>query len=601
MTLRAVIYARYSSDLQNAASIEDQIRLCRERAAREGWQIVGSYEDAATSGASLMRPGIQRLQQDARERRFDVVISEALDRLSRNQADIASLYQNLTFAGVAIETLAEGRIDEMHIGLKGTMNALFLKDLAAKTRRGLRGRVEAGKSGGGNAYGYTVLRHMGEDGEIRRGDRQINEDEAAIVRRIFTAYAEGMSPNRIADQLNREGIPGPRGRAWDKSTIHGNPKRGTGVLNNEIYVGRLVWNRQSFVKDPATGKRQARPNPESEWIVTEVPELRIIDQSLWDRVKTRQEGRKIEQTDKEAWERRKPRFLLTGLVKCGCCGGGFSTVGKDRFGRSNSRNKGKSVCTNRTGITRQDLEDRILTILSERLMDPELVKVFAAEYIAERNRLAARHVDDRAVKEKELAKIIRDQDVLVNALLSGLPPERIKAKLEQLETRQKHLERDLATAPAPAALTRIHPRMAENWQERIRALIAGLTEPEAEGEAREAIRGLIEKIVATPVPTKGRRMRLELVLHGDLAGILALSLNADRLSGQQKTSCEQEVMESAGFLVAGASYDLYLRPEQAKMVAGIRIHQYSQSTPTSHPTKSKRTPHSCHSLFRVAA
>lgn len=209
MTLRAVIYARYSSDLQSASSIEDQSRLCRERTARAGWQIVGSYEDAATSGASLMRPGIQRLQQDARERRFDVVISEVLDRLSRNQTDIAALYQNLTFAGVTIETLAEGRIDEMHIGLKGTMNALFLKDLAAKTRRGLRGRVEKGKSGGGNAFGYTVLRSLTEDGEIRRGDRQINEDEAAIVRRIFHAYAEGMSPNRIADQLNREGIPGP--------------------------------------------------------------------------------------------------------------------------------------------------------------------------------------------------------------------------------------------------------------------------------------------------------------------------------------------------------------------------------------------------------
>ncbi|WP_161906136.1 recombinase family protein, partial [Paracoccus sp. MKU1] len=79
MTLRAVIYARYSSDLQSASSIDDQIRLCRERASREGWQIVGSYEDAATSGASLMRPGIQRLQQDARDRRFDIVISEALD------------------------------------------------------------------------------------------------------------------------------------------------------------------------------------------------------------------------------------------------------------------------------------------------------------------------------------------------------------------------------------------------------------------------------------------------------------------------------------------------------------------------------------------
>ena len=371
--IRAVIYARYSTDLQSASSIEDQLRLCRERAEREGWEIVGTYEDAATSGASLLRPGIHRLQADGRARRFDIVLSEALDRLSRNQADIASLYQNLAFAGVAIETLAEGRVNEMHIGLKGTMNALFLKDLAAKTRRGLRGRVEAGKSGGGNAFGYSVIRSLGEDGEIRRGDREINQDEAAIVQRIFRSYADGLSPNRIADQLNREAVPGPRGRAWDKSTIHGNPRRGTGILNNEIYIGRLVWNRQSFVKDPQTGKRQARPNPEAEWITTEVPDLRIIDQDLWERVKARQLGRMIVHTDTEAWQKRKPRFLLTGLITCGCCGGGFSTVAKDRFGCSNSRNKGTSYCDNRAGVTRQELEGRILTLLSERLMDPDPV------------------------------------------------------------------------------------------------------------------------------------------------------------------------------------------------------------------------------------
>lgn len=314
MTLRVALYARFSSDLQNAASIEDQLRLCRERAAREGWQVVGSYEDAATSGATLMRPGIHRLQQDARERRFDLVLSEALDRLSRNQADIASLYQNLTFAGVGIVTLAEGQVDEMHIGLKGTMNALFLKDLAAKTRRGLRGRVEQGKSGGGNAYGYAVLRSLGEDGEVKRGDRRIDEAEAEVVRRIFRAYAEGQSPNRIADMLNREGVPGPRNGKWDKSTIHGNPKRGTGVLNNEIYIGKLVWNRQSFVKDPQTGKRQARPNPPADWIITEVPELRIINRTLWEQVKARQEGRKIAQTDREAWERRNPRPMSSSPV-----------------------------------------------------------------------------------------------------------------------------------------------------------------------------------------------------------------------------------------------------------------------------------------------
>lgn len=108
MTLRVALSARFSSDLQNAASIEDQFRLCRERATREGWQVVGSYEDAATSGATLMRPGIQRLQQDAWDRRFDLVLSEALDRRSRNQADIASLYQTLTFAGVGIVTWPRG-------------------------------------------------------------------------------------------------------------------------------------------------------------------------------------------------------------------------------------------------------------------------------------------------------------------------------------------------------------------------------------------------------------------------------------------------------------------------------------------------------------
>ena len=80
-------------------------------------------------------------------------MTEALDRLSRDQADVAALYRQLTFAGVRIVTLAEGEINELHVGLKGTMNQLFLKDLADKTRRGLRGRVEAGKSGGGNSYG----------------------------------------------------------------------------------------------------------------------------------------------------------------------------------------------------------------------------------------------------------------------------------------------------------------------------------------------------------------------------------------------------------------------------------------------------------------
>lgn len=150
--IRVGIYARYSSDMQTDASIEDQVRLCRERAAKEGWKVVNdAYTDHGISGASMMRPGIQMLMQHAAGGAFDLVLAEALDRLSRDQEDIAGIYKRLKFAGVTLFTLAEGEITELHIGLKGTMNAVFLKDLAQKTRRGLSGRIEKGKSAGASA------------------------------------------------------------------------------------------------------------------------------------------------------------------------------------------------------------------------------------------------------------------------------------------------------------------------------------------------------------------------------------------------------------------------------------------------------------------
>src|SRR3546814_1779480 len=109
--------------------------------------IADSYADAAISGSSMiLRPAVQKLLADAQAGKFDIVVAEALDRVSRDQADVATFYKHLQFARVPLVTLAEGEISELHVGLKGTMNALFLKDLAKKTHRGLRGRVEKGFS-----------------------------------------------------------------------------------------------------------------------------------------------------------------------------------------------------------------------------------------------------------------------------------------------------------------------------------------------------------------------------------------------------------------------------------------------------------------------
>lgn len=205
---RAAIYARYSSDRQREASLEDQVRICRERADREGSTVTTSFGDRAISGASLLRAGLQGLVAEAMAGRIDVVITEALDRLSRDQADVATIYKQLTFAGVRIITLAEGEISELHVGLKGTMNQLFLKDLAEKTRRGLRGRVEAGRSGGGNSFGCDVVRRLGSDGEPVTGSGRPTvarpRSSAGCSRSLPTGARQ--SPSRSAS--TRRALPG---------------------------------------------------------------------------------------------------------------------------------------------------------------------------------------------------------------------------------------------------------------------------------------------------------------------------------------------------------------------------------------------------------
>ena len=117
--MKVALYARYSSGNQRDASIEDHLRLCRLHAERQGWTVIDSYSDRAISGASLLRPGIQELIQDAQRRRFEIVLAEAMDRLSRDQEDIAGLFKRMQFAGVRIVTLSEGEVSHLHIGLKG--------------------------------------------------------------------------------------------------------------------------------------------------------------------------------------------------------------------------------------------------------------------------------------------------------------------------------------------------------------------------------------------------------------------------------------------------------------------------------------------------
>ena len=528
--MRAAIYARYSSDQQSAASIPDQVRLCRKLCQEQGWSVTEVFADEAMSGATHLRPDFQRMQQLAMAGGFEVLVAEALDRLSRDQEHIAGLHKRMGYLGVKIFTKAEGEISELHVGLGGTMSAIFLRQLAQKTHRGLEGRVKAGKSAGGISYGYALDRRPLRDGTFTTGDRVIDAAEAAIVKRIFTEYDRGHSARAIAIGLNRDGIPAPRSGGkgkgtWSFSTISGNWKRGTGILNNELYIGKLVWNRQRFVKNPDTGKRQARPNPASDWLTEDVPALRIIDEALWRSVKRRQGAirddilvERIQNPTAPKIERaHRPRYLLTGLLTCDFCGSGYIMISASRLGCAAARNSG--TCINRKTIKRADVETRVLSGLRDQLLHPDLIEEFIAEFQRESEKERLTALSEHTQAERQLAKVVKEIDNIVTAITQGMFHPSMKVKMDGLEAERAALQARLATLPQPEPIA-IHPGLAEIYARKVSDLVAALNEADTRTEAADLLRGLIERVILRPDDDAPDGHVIE--LYGELGAILSM-------------------------------------------------------------------------------
>ena len=172
---KAAIYARFSTDLQNVRSIEDQVALCRLYAERERLDADRVYEDRARSGGSIIgRDGLSALLDDARNGLFQVLIVEALDRLSRDMEDLAGLHKRLTFLDIEIRAVHEGQVNTALVGLRGLIGQLYREDNSHKVRRGLAGCIREGRSAGGLAYGYRAV--AGEPGKYA-----VLEEEASFV------------------------------------------------------------------------------------------------------------------------------------------------------------------------------------------------------------------------------------------------------------------------------------------------------------------------------------------------------------------------------------------------------------------------------------
>lgn len=383
---RAATYSRFSTDKQTEASIEDQKRCCAEYAKANQLRIVHEFSDLAISGASFgNRPGVNELQKAAFAGDIEVILVADLTRLSRNSADLPKFLERMRFRKVRVVGVldhfdSDQRHSRMQAGLSGIMSDEYRLAIGERVHLALDTLAKSGKPTGSKAFGYT-------------SKQVVVPEEARIVKEIFKRTADGESMYAIACDLNKRQVRSP-GASWKGRAINRSDGRWmvpalNALLQNELYIGRVIWNRSQWVKDPETGKRTRRERPESEWIIHDRPDLAVVPRLTWDIVAALMARRK-ETYGKKGGGRSK--YPLSGLLICGRCDSRFviSGGGKNNrgYGKGEARyytcstfhNGGPNACNNSIRVTRELCEERLMEpalndLLSDAAVDKAVILI----------------------------------------------------------------------------------------------------------------------------------------------------------------------------------------------------------------------------------
>ncbi len=512
MNLRCAAYARFSSEKQNSVSIDDQLRKCREYAARQGWHFLEDsiYCDEALSGAGADRPGLCALLDSARAKPpdFDVILVDDTSRLSRNQGDAFHIFQDLKFVGVRVVAVSQG-IDTEHeqaqvlMTVHGLVDSLYLEELAKKTHRALEGLALRGCSTGGRCFGYkTVFEKSGTLLEV-------NESEAVVVRRIFEMSAAGQSLKTIARTLNAEGVKPPRPRArkryatWCPSAIRE-------MLRRELYIGRVVWNRSRFIKTPGTNKRVRRLRPPNEWVTVERPELRIVPDGLWLRVQRRQTWLKARYASGGGpgllTRAASSRYLLSGFLSCGVCGADLIIVSGRKAFRAPQygcpQHFYRGTCSNDLKERQDRLEARLLHELQEAVLKPEALEYALEEFERQLRAAIPSRSREHARLQERAAKLKSEIGRLTEAVAEAGHSTNLLKAIALREAEWELVESSLATCRPETAVVQAAElrRFAMDRISDLPRLFAGET-----GLARIELAKHIEKFLLMPVTAGGER------------------------------------------------------------------------------------------------
>ena len=446
--IKAAIYARRSTDddrtTLDGRSVDRQVELARAFCARQGWVVAEKYVLAEErSGADFTRIGLVRLLEGVhvRPRPFDVVVTMSIDRLGRDMFRTGAVVQQLHAAGIEVWCYQTGQrvgfgtpTEKLMLGVGTYAAEEYRYAIKLKTTEALRAKAARGHQAAGKTFGYDLVR-VGDHTE-----REVNEEQAAVVRRIFEMSAAGHGDNRILNRLSEENVPAP-GRGWAKTTIRR-------ILRNELYRGVATYGKTASVEDGGRGRR-VRVADESLWTVAQVPHLRIVSDAMWEKVQARKERTRahyLRAPDGKLMGKPESGLvatrLLNGILSCPSCGGGMNYMGggkRNRYYCLNRNRRGPSACANGHGVPMREIDDAVLEELRDVLMNRQDVVAEMCEARVARLR-AEQDAQRKPSTEKEVARLEAEIGRLVNALATGKASADVtaavnerRAKIEQLK------------------------------------------------------------------------------------------------------------------------------------------------------------------------
>lgn len=528
--LRAAIYARYSTELQNPTSITDQFALCRKYAADHNLAVVEEFSDPEMSGREILsRPGAMAMLNSVKlkPKPFDVVIVEDLNRLSRDDADLPWAGKILTAFDVDLHSATQGgRVDPIVLPVYGMVGRMQAASTANNVRRNHNGLVSRGLAVGAINYGYRAAPVDVTVNVTGKGGRAIYEPEADVVRRIFLDYVNGSSPGAIARCLNDEGIPnpsrieerkGPKCRVspgWSKQMV-------MKMLCNPIYAGRIVRNKQKNFREPGAVDRRGRPTnqprkraaPVGDIMTAEASHLRIIDEATWQAAEAIRAKRATVKFSPDGKVQRRNHgatsdALLSGLLRCGVCGGHMPIVsgrgnGERRVACVNAR-LNKNVCSHTRTYDMEKLRLGFLAHGREILARPEYIERTLKSFqtnLAEGLRIADA---ERGELRKRKNTIEGQINRYVEAIATAPSVHSLAEKLASLEAERARVEQRLLFLDARTRVVDLHPRNINRLVKDMDWLFGALLNSDSRGDkaTRAAFHNLFHSVEVMPVPPR---------------------------------------------------------------------------------------------------